>query len=323
MRIRARPRIHMTLVDMGTATLRSYGGVGFTIEAFSTDVTGWKSDDVVVLDNANMSEDLHSSLEYLLEKLTQNVSGESVAIRINSIAPQHQGFGSKTTLLLAAASLVNCVLNMGLSRRQLQKLSGRGGASGVGVNTFFDGGIVFDGGHPPFPGQTFSPSRARTVANIPPVCVRHPFPEDWKIHILLPNGHVSHGAAETEFFRRAAPIPDGEALQVLAAVYHGILPAVVTGDLQLFSEALDVINETGFKRREIDRQSDDLQIILDKVRRLPDVACGMSSMGPAIFVVKKGDNQQAKARIEEIVHGRTKFPVVETNGWNHGFEAWK
>src|SRR6187397_3143910 len=60
---------------------------------------------------------------------------------------EHVGLGTKTAVILGALQAAAIASGYKVSRAELQLLSGRGGASGVGIHAFFIGGLVIDAGH--------------------------------------------------------------------------------------------------------------------------------------------------------------------------------
>jgi beta-ribofuranosylaminobenzene 5'-phosphate synthase len=56
--------------------------------------------------------------------------------------------GSKTALLLSMIEALSLLAGCDLSPSKLVELSGRGGTSGVGVSSYFSGGMIFDLGRP-------------------------------------------------------------------------------------------------------------------------------------------------------------------------------
>ena len=74
-------------------------------------------------------------------------------------------------------------------------------------------------------------------------------------------------------------------MKVLGAVYHGIVPSFADADLETLSAAVEEIQGTGFKRREIDRHGDVVRGLLHSLRVDERVARGMSSMGPLVYAI--------------------------------------
>src|SRR5690606_15053545 len=138
--------------------------------------------------------------------------------------PPHVGLGTKTTLLLAIAAACNRDVGSPLGRRELQAVTRRGGTSGIGVNSFFYGGFGVDCGHPQRDAE-YAPSAASVPAVAAPLAVQTDFPAEWVIHLALPSGRRLSGGDERNFFAANTPVPHSDVLQVLSAVYHGLVPA--------------------------------------------------------------------------------------------------
>ena len=71
----------------------------------------------------------------------------------------------------------------------------------------------------------------------------------------------------------------------MAAVYHGIVPAIAEGDLGSLRAAMREIHQTGFKRREVDGQSHVVCGLLDQLHTDLKLAAGMSSLGPLVYAI--------------------------------------
>jgi hypothetical protein len=109
MHIIARPRVHISLADMGFASLRSFGGVGFSLDCEPTVVEfePWRTVEIEGTDLVDTRAQLE--LSELVERL--RAIREKVGFRaiIKSVPRQHIGLGSKTSLALSilAANAVN------------------------------------------------------------------------------------------------------------------------------------------------------------------------------------------------------------------------
>ena len=76
--------------------------------------------------------------------------------------------------------------NHDLNALDMAKIVGRGGTSGIGVESFENGGFIIDGGHKRVEKPSFLPSSA-SPATPPPIIARYNFPLDWKIILAIPN----------------------------------------------------------------------------------------------------------------------------------------
>jgi len=308
----------MTLIDVAGVTHRRYGGAGFTLDAFPIEVRASLAVDNEVTYECEVEARDQADVCSLLERLTSELDAQFY-IHVLSLPPQHAGFGSKTALLLAVAASCNTLLESPLSVADLKRLSGRGGASGIGVNAFFVGGLIVDLGHPESTNTTFSPSSAKQALVTPPIGVRLPFPQNWEIHLFLPEGYRYSAGSEIEFFQHNTPIPSDEALSVLAAVYHGILPAFLEEDHRLLKRALTDIHAGGFKKREVDGQHSHVHDLLQILRGHDHIAAGMSSMGPLIYAIVSEENSVSMTKIGEDIQlgGRVAY-LGRCEGWNSG-----
>ena len=266
----------------------------------------------------NVSSRDRGDLESYLNRLSVEM-GVCFCVEVEAMMPQHVGLGSKTASMLGMALACNAVADGHFRPAALARMSGRGGTSGVGVNATFTGGFVVDGGHRK--GQeteSFAPSSAGASSARPPLLVRLSFPAKWRVHLFMPKGERCSGAEEESFFSANTPIDSGEAYEVLAAVYHGIAPAVAECDLATLRAALQKIHAAGFKRRELDYQGATVKRLLARLNGDAGMAAGMSSLGPLVYGigatnVKEGDIRSCVAGLDVTYLGCVR-------GRNRGYE---
>jgi beta-ribofuranosylaminobenzene 5'-phosphate synthase len=204
-RVIARPRIHMGLVDLGGVSARSFCGVGFSVLGPSTI---WRIENSTEVSLAGISEldaAAVNDIKRIVDALTTLGAGGFTAT-LEAVPLQHIGLGTKTSLLLSLITGVNSLKGLNLSRSQIQRLSGRGGASGVGINLFFCGGFLWDGGHPVSTQLRFRPSSASNVVQTPPLLARWSFPDRWLVGLALPSTKKFYGTEELAFFESKTPI---------------------------------------------------------------------------------------------------------------------
>ena len=313
------PRIHMTLVDLAGTTCRRFGGVGFALNAMPATVAARRArrNELTVAPNL-ADRDRHDLAKYLND--ISVATDSCFEVEVASVMRQHIGLGSKTALLLAAGLACNAVATEPLTQRDLVLTSGRGGASGVGVNTAFVGGCVVDGGHRTQRDAGFLPSSATKPQAIPPLLARQAFPTDWRVHLFLPTGGSYSGDEELVFFRNHTPIPAAEVREILAAVYHGIVPAFAEAELGALRRAVYEIHHTGFKKREVESHGSVVRELLDRLYTEPNVAAGMSSLGPLVYAIAPRDldvlsNQTTAAVLSTPIEYLGSFA-----GRNEGYE---
>ena len=205
--LKAFPRVHITLIDLGDATDRAYGGVGFAINSHPVIVSCEASEDLDLVGFEVLDERGLNDVNNLLQRIERVSPGFGAKLTLLDLPPQHTGFGSKTALLMAVAAIVNKHLSLGLGPNQLQLIGGRGGASGVGVHAFFEGGLIADAGHERSQNPASFPSSAQRPKKIPLRISRQAFPEAWEIALIVPQyGKRYSGNAEVDFFRTVYPL---------------------------------------------------------------------------------------------------------------------
>ncbi|MFQ6042447.1 MAG: beta-ribofuranosylaminobenzene 5'-phosphate synthase family protein [Candidatus Poribacteria bacterium] len=206
-------------------------------------------------------------------------------IEIAQSIPSHTGLGSGTQLSLGIASAISALYGLNLNIEEIALLVGRGGTSGIGVAAFRYGGFIVDGGHR-FPAQksSFLPSSASFNVAPPPVLFRRDFP-DWPILIVIPHCRHISGAEEVGLFTNLCPMPETTAQQLSHLILMKLLPAVVENDLTSFGEAINRIQEIGWKRIEVDAQGAIIQKTMDFLWNNGALGVGLSSWGPALYAL--------------------------------------
>jgi beta-ribofuranosylaminobenzene 5'-phosphate synthase len=319
--VRSFPRIHIGLLDLGSATYRKYGGAGFAIDGLPVIVEATPSlkTNIIGLDQLDRRGrlDVHAALNRL-KKLLPTARAD---ITIRNLPPQHVGFGSKTALLMGIIEAVVLASGLQLDRCLIQYVSGRGGTSGIGINIFFTGGFLIDGGHDPVLSKDFAPSSVRRYDSLPPIVCHAKIPSQWRFHLVLPTGKKYSGDHELEFFQKNTPIPKLEVLKSLALVYHGIAPAVITNNLELLRVSLAQLHEVGFKQRELRGQSKAVRDILKALNKIPSCAAGLSSLGPLLYVIADKKNADVERIVPEICERYDARHLGIFQGRNRGFEV--
>lgn len=295
-------RLHVTLIDVGHGTRRRYGGVGIALAAPKVTVEAAKAARPRALLPPTASVDLVADVDKALSALHRR--GLPAEIHVHGSIPAHVGLGSKSATLLAVLQAVHSEYGQPADPAELFLHSGRGGVSGIGVNATSRGGVIVDAGHRQSVDPRFAPSSMTVPQQMPPVNSRISLPQQWSIDLLLPDGPRLRGGRELEVFSRHAPIPREEALSVLAEVYHGILPAISEVDLPALATSIRAVHEHGFKRYELQQQAGS-KALLRSIWETPNVAAGMSSMGPLVYVIHdEADEDWTRVRSELLpIHG--------------------
>jgi beta-ribofuranosylaminobenzene 5'-phosphate synthase len=213
---------------------------------------------------------------------------------------------------------INKSHSLGLNLNDLVKLSGRGGASGVGVYLFDQGGIVWDGGHASAQLGSLMPSSDQMPQAMPPLLGRWNFPGSWRVCLCLPPDPPISGDDERAFFGASTPIPANEAYETIATVCHDLIPAFALEDLVGLRLGLKRMRQVGFKKREVENRSEVTRGLLARLDTLDSCACGMSSLGPLVYAIVEADDERTQTEIAVVAREVGAEFYGPFNGWNSG-----
>lgn len=276
-----RPRLHLTLIGMNDEGYRCNGGVGISISDPYVRVLVSSNSEFCVEDTRRWP--LQPDEIEKLSSVARGAATHPVRISICGEMPSHYGFGSATAIRLAAIEAIRHLQSKSPNREELVDESGRGGTSGIGVTTYFDGGIVFDVGAKS-KRLGFAPSSSiESTRQLPLVLARFPMPE-WKVGICIPGTLVSLSAAEENaFFKRVCPIPEPSVHEVLYHVVYGIVASAREHDFQTFCKAVRAIQGCIWKRMERELYGQELINLERLIYDAGASAVGLSSLGPGLF----------------------------------------
>lgn len=288
-KIIAPARLHFSLCDLGFASQYAYGGIGISIRKPSIEITANAHESGLILEG--FAKEWQLDIEALITHIGTDIKFSGLSLTIASQLPPHSGFGSHTALRLGVIEAIGLLYNAEWEREKVIDLSGRGRTSGIGIQTYFDGGLAYDFGY-----QSKTPKHyPSSVSRQAPPVVTGPiisFPKNWKICLALPMGKTLSGAAEEQFFQDNTPLSEIDALRAIATVHHGILPSVREGDLMVLGDSLRRLHLCGLKAKELRNQS---QQTNDLYTALKDhaFACGLSSLGPLIYAIVDAEDAGA------------------------------
>jgi beta-RFAP synthase len=222
--IRVPARLHLGFLDLNGGTGRRFGSVGLPLNEPETVVTLSRSGETRVegAESSRASAHLSTLCAHL------GIRGQHRLVVEQSIPP-HAGLGSGTQIALAVAAALRTLHKLPLDIGGDATLLERGGRSGIGIASFKDGGVIVDAGK-------------NAGGAPPPVVARLPFPEQWRVILILDHaGHGLHGEAEVAAFRTLPPFPASSSGEICRRVLMGLMPAVVERDLAAFGAAVTAI----------------------------------------------------------------------------------
>ncbi len=305
-------RLHITLIDLNASLGRVDGGVGLTLDGPSMKLTAEETNEGVFVTGSGDPERIRSAAETVIPE------GKGIHITIEDAYPDHVGLGSGTQSALAAGWAVNVMYDLGLGVREVAALVGRGGTSGVGVESFEHGGFIVDGGHRFVDKGAFSPSAASRVPP-GPVLFRHDFP-DWPLVIAIPDLKGASSQREVDIFKQYCPLPLEEVQAVSHIILMEMLPSVVEEDMYAFGDAVNRIQDVGFKQREVGLQSDEVRRCMEIMKEQGACGAGMSSFGPTVYAVAD-DPWNVKNAVSEYLESTIGGRVFVTSARNTGAET--
>lgn len=306
-------RLHITLIDLNAALGRVDGGVGLTLEKPYMKISAQKiNEGVSVTGSSEHLERMKKAAEAVIPE------GGGIHISIETSYQSHVGLGSGTQSALAAGWAVNQLYELGLEVRKITALVGRGGTSGIGLESFEHGGFIVDGGHRFADKGAFSPSAASRV--LPgPVLFRHDFP-DWPVVVAIPHLKGASDEREVDIFHEYCPIPLHEVQAVSHIILMEMLPSIVEADMVSFGDALNRIQDVGFKQREVALQPGKVRQCMKIMKEAGAYGAGMSSFGPTVFCVAE-EPEQVNGAVSEYLESTIGGEVFVTTANNSGAQT--
>lgn len=309
-------RIHITLVGMNTDGYRRNGGIGFSIDKPSMTCIFSLSEDFAIYDNRktplNMEE--QAKLRNHLNALRQKYGCKNAfECTIEGEIIPHCGFGSSTMLYLSATEALLTLNNIMYDREKLVIESGRGGTSGIGVNTYFEGGFICDIGVKNMHDQsTITPSSITHNSTKPLVLYRHDMPQ-WKMGICISKRiQTLSEVQEVSFFNEVNSIGQSEINEILYHAVYGIVASIEESDQETFNQAIKNIQGTQWKLLERSNYGSEIANVEQILYQNGAKSVGMSSMGPLLFFT--GDNvNEIIQRVNEYNSDMECYAIMPNN----------
>ncbi|MDR3575237.1 MAG: hypothetical protein P4L50_15365 [Anaerolineaceae bacterium] len=287
--IKTPARLHLGLLDTNGNLGRLYGSIGVAI----------KSPNVILMAEPAGSLEVEGSeservLDFARKFLNRYPGLPGAHLVLKSNIPSHIGLGSGTQLALAVGKALNILGSLNLSLQQIALTMGRGLHSGIGINTFRDGGFVLDGGHRVEHVASGPAPFASDHNSIPPVLFRHPVPENWFFVIAVPETQAGlSGENEVAAFRKLPEMPPSHVEKVSRLLLMKMLPALVEKDIIPFGQALTEVQRlvgesfAGIQGGKFANPMSE-QLINFLLER-GAAGAGQSSWGPTVYGVIKGE----------------------------------
>ncbi len=232
-------RLHFGLLAVDPPVGRSFGGAGVMIDNPGFDVR-FEAAPEAFADEIVAPADWSGRIQEFVHRYRAHSPAgfplNKVRIELRRSAPSHTGLGSGTQLGLAVAA--GLALLSGEARQvtvdplALAARVGRGSRSAIGLNGFFQGGLLVEGGK-------------RTLDQISPLICRQPFPAEWRFLLSRPkSGAGLSGESECQGFTRLGPMPTATTERLCRVLLMELLPALREQDFIAFSAALEDFGQT-------------------------------------------------------------------------------
>lgn len=318
-------RLHITLIDLNGSLGRIDGGVGLTIREPNLILKAETIEDniEVVFEESSLSKELmdeyRDKIEISAKKIIEfSKIDTGFKFTLKKTYPAHSGLGSGTQISLAVGKIILKLHNHDMNASKIARIVGRGGTSGIGVRAFDHGGFIIDGGHRIDEKPDFLPSSASSAPPAP-LITRYDFPEDWNIILAIPDVPAgASGPKEVNIFQKYCPIPLNDVQRLSHILLVKMMPSVVEGDLDSFGDSVNMIQNTGFKKIELELQDPIINEIIENMRSEGAAGVGMSSFGPTVYAIT-GDKTKGISRAAKDTMKDVGGKLIITKAWNNGF----
>jgi beta-RFAP synthase len=292
---------------------RFFGGLGVAIDRPNVILQTQTSEDFSV--TGEKTELTTSLANRFLE--TYHINAE-FNIHVEQTIPEHAGLGSGTQLALAVAAALTKLFDVKASIQELSLAMGRMKRTGVGTAVFAQGGFVVDGGKR-IKGGVVVPE------SYPPLIFSHPFPEEWKFVVAVPD--VKGGLAKTEeknAFGQVPPMPAEVVGRLCRLTMMKLLPALIDCEIESFGDALtqiQVVIGGYFAGVQVGTFSSSAATeTIDFMKKREAYGVGQSSWGPAVYGLAQDETQakELRAEVEAFLQDRDGGQVFVANANNRG-----
>lgn len=279
-------RLHMGFIDLSGSLGRNFGSIGVALNEIATRLTIVKSAQLQI--NGPSAARAIKCAEQLCQQLEVSAN---IKIDIETAIPEHVGLGSGTQMALAIGSALSKFYDLGLTTRDLARITDRGMRSGIGIGVFEQGGLVVDGGR----GQD-------TIT--PPVISHMDIPDSWRFILVFDQEDQGlHGEQEINAFKELPSFPQEEAARLCYLLLMQGLPAIAENNITLFGGVITQLqNSVGKHFSSVQGgvfSSHEVAEVMQWLEQQGAVAIGQTSWGPTGFcAIDNAD--KANSLVEEM-----------------------
>ena len=282
---------------------RINGGIGFALDGPMAKIVVRDAAQLAIYDDRRrpMSpSELAQHVKLLKLFVSKHSLTRQAEFRINGEMGTHVGMGSATAIRLGTIESLALLNGWQISKDELVAASGRGGTSGIGVNTYFDGGLICDLGRTN-DGQAFAPSSQVIPTRLPLTLPSVTMPS-WPMLLCIPRVIVPKTQQdEIAFFERTTPLSQAASFEATYVALFEIYAAAVESNYEGFCRGIVHMQQTAWKQAERQEYGDLLRELTEQLMDVGADCVGMSSLGPMLFCFAKLERLAAITDIAAVM----------------------
>ena len=256
-------RLHFGFLNLKASESYSYGGMGLSINKHPTILTVSKASKF----ESNLNKTLSNKIFHFISK---NKLSKKISIDCVDSPQKHIGLGSGTQLVLSIEEALSRFYRL----KQNINIFKRNYRSGVGVNSYKNGGFIVD-----------SPKNNLQSSEI---IFKTSFPKEWKIILIFDSKAKGlHGNSENKFFSSDTVLSLRKKLSDLTL--NEIIPSIIYKDFDIFARGLTQFQELNSlfysSIQKSSYLSHDIAKVIKKISMKFNIAAGQSSWGPTSYMV--------------------------------------
>lgn len=301
--VRTPKRLHLGIIDPTGELGRRFGSIGVALEG------GYE---VRITPAGSLTIEAHEEDRKTIEEAVRRMNskfetGTSYHIEVRKAIPRHVGLGSTTQLSLAVGVGIARLSGLNLSVEEIAGTLGRGKNSGAGIYAFKTGGFVIDGG---------------VKDGIPPLIIRHDFPEEWAFLVITPSLRPGFDEVEEEPVMKSTRGDPHAAMEISRRILLGLLPALVERKISTFGKHLTAIQELvgrHFSEHQGGEFREDVKLILEFLSE-KTYGYGQSSWGPTVYgLILRGEGEPLREEALDFLRdhglkGTVEVGIVRNRG---------
>ena len=283
--------MHLSLVSMHENALRRNGGIGFSISEPKAILEIYESEYFSFSDHRTFSFAEHeiNNLRLVVDEATKTYGlTKSISVSLQGDFGTHIGLGSGTAIRLACLEALFKLNEIEIDVVELVKISKRGGTSGVGINTYFEGGLILDLGRSSGLNEITPSSLGRRHSL--PISIKKLVMPNWEMGICIPtNIQPKTQEEELRFFHDNTPISNQSSYEASYYALFGIYASVLEQDFANFCKSINILQKSEWKSLERKQYGGYIEQVERLLYKRGARCAGMSSLGPIIYFFHQGE----------------------------------